>query len=118
FGDQSEVYAMMGSALRGWATDPTIQAKLVEYTMANWQSSAKGNVVKADTLMRDHQPVFEAFGYAEADLGTDRFARYAQERLARRAAEWLLEGHVQAALANDPDESREPAEIAEDVAGD
>ncbi|MPY91966.1 MAG: hypothetical protein GEV08_02555 [Acidimicrobiia bacterium] len=118
FGDQREVYAMMGRALRGWATDPTIQIKLVEYTMANWQSSAEGNAVKADIVVRDHQPVFEAFGYAEVGLGLDRFGRYSEERLARMAAEWLLDGHHRRALDIDPNDARDPREIAEALARD
>ena len=72
FGDQRSVYAMMGRALRSWTTDPAIQVELIEYTKANWQSNAAGNAVKADVVMRDHQPVFDAFGYAEVSLGVDR----------------------------------------------
>lgn len=118
FGDQKEVYAMMGRALRGWATDPTIQVKLVEYTIANWQSTAQGNAVKADIVVRDHQPVFEAFGYAEVGLGLDRFGQYSSERLARASAEFLLQGHHRRAIANDPNEARDPQEIAEALARD
>ena len=83
FGDQRSVYAMMGRALRSWTTDPTVQVELIEYTKANWQNNAAGNAVKADVVMRDHQPVFEAFGYAEVSLGVERFEQYAAERLAR-----------------------------------
>lgn len=118
FGDQNEVYAMMGRALRGWASDPIVQDRLVAYTMSNWQASAQGNAVKAEVLMADHMPVFEAFGYAEVSLGTDRLRRYSRERLARTVAIWLLEGHHIRALEIDRDDSREPDQIAADIARD
>ena len=118
FGDQREVYAMIGRALRGWTADPTVQDRLVAYTMSNWQNSAQGNSVKAEVLMADHLPIFEAFGYSEVSLGTDRFRRYASERLGRDVARWLLEAHHIQALEADHDESREPDQIAEDIARD
>lgn len=118
FGDQREVYAMMGKALKSWAADPTVQDRLVSYTMSNWQANAQGNAVKAEVLMADHLPIFEAFGFAEVSLGTDRFARYSSERLARDVAVWLVRGHHIRALQIDKDDSREPDQIAEDVARD
>ena len=116
FGDQREVYAMMGKALKGWASDPTVQDRLVAYTMSNWQASAQGNAVKAEVLMADHLPIFEAFGFAEVSLGLDRLARYSRERLARDVAIWLIRGHHDRALQIDKDDNREPDQIADDLA--
>lgn len=118
FGSQREVYAMMGRALSAWASDPTVQDRLVAYTQANWQNSADGNTVKAPVLMANHTPIFEAFGYAEVSLGTDRLGRYSGQRLAREAARWLIDGHHRRAVANDRDENREPDQIAKDLARD
>ena len=116
FGDQRSVYAMMGRALRSWTTDPAVQVELIEYTKANWQSNAAGNAVKADVVMRDHQPVFEAFGYAEVSLGVERFEQYAAQRLARTAATWLWEAHLEHARSIDQNDARPPAEIIDDLA--
>jgi hypothetical protein len=117
FGNQKAVYEMMGRALKSWVTDPAIQVQLIEYTKANWQNNANGNTVKApDVVMRDHPAVFEAFGYAEVSLGVDRFARYSSERLAKLAARWLWEGHLEWARSINRDETRTPLQIADDIA--
>jgi len=116
FGDQKSVYSMMGRALRSWAVDPAVQIKLIEYTKANWQSSAEGNSVRADIVVRDHSPVFEAFGYAEVGLGVERFETYATQRLAKLAARWLWDGHLRLARDIDRNDARTPAEVADDFA--
>jgi hypothetical protein len=116
FGDQRSVYAMMGRALRSWTMDPSVQIDLIQYTQANWQNNAKGNEVTADVLTRNHLPVFEAFGYAEVNLGLERFERYASERLARSAAVWLHDAHMVQARSNNDDESRPPAAIIDELA--
>jgi hypothetical protein len=118
FGNQRAVYAMMGRALKSWTVDPSVQAELIAYTLSNWNSSAQGNNVKADIVVRDHLPIFEALGFAEVSLGLDRFEEYSKQRLAREAAEWLHEGHLIQARANNPDDARPPAQIIEATARD
>jgi hypothetical protein len=116
FGDQKSVYAMMGRALTSWVTDPTVQDELVAYTIGNWENSARGNIVTEGVLTQNHLPVFDAFGYAEVNLGVERFQQYATLRLAKLAATWLHEGHLQWARSLDKEENRPQQAIIDDIA--
>jgi hypothetical protein len=117
FGDQKSVYQMMGRALRSWTVDSTVQDELIAYTITNWNDAAKKNVVNADVLLQHHEPVFEAYGFAEVNLGVDRFQRYASERLARMAADWLHNGHMDRAFKIDPTMSKTPDVVIDELAG-
>lgn len=116
FGDQQSVYRMMGRALRSWTIDQTVQDSLIAYTITNWNNEAKSNVVQADVLLQHHEPVFEAYGFSEVNLGTELFEQYASERLARLAAQWLHDAHNLRARKIDPNEARQPDEIIEEFA--
>ena len=116
FGDQKSVYRMMGRALRSWTTDRKVQGELVAYTITNWDTVAKANVVNADVLLKHHEPVFEAYGFSEVNLGTDRFETYASERFARSAAEWLHKAHIVRARMADPNDGRPAAVLINDFA--
>lgn len=116
FGNQKSVYAMMGRALKSWTTDPALQADIQSFVVGNWENAASTNAPKAEVVVRDHPAVFNALGYAEVSLGLDRFEKYAAQRLARVAAEWLLEAHDRQARENDPNDSRPSDEIAKAVA--
>lgn len=116
FGDQKSVYQMMGRALRSWTVDSTVQDELVAYTITNWDTVARANVVDADVLLQHHEPVFEAYGFSEVNLGVDRFQRYASERLARMAADWLHNGHMDRAYRIDPSMSKTPEVVIDELA--
>lgn len=116
FGDQKSVYQMMGRALRSWTVDSTVQDELVAYTITNWDTVAKANVVDAEVLLQHHEPVFEAYGFSEVNLGVDRFQRYASERLARMAADWLHNGHMDRAYRIDPSMSKTPEVVIDELA--
>jgi len=116
FGDQQSVYRMMGRALRSWTIDQTVQDSLIAYTITNWNNEAKSNVVQADVLLQHHEPVFEAYGFSEVNLGTELFGQYASERLARLSAKWLHDAHNIRARRIDPNEARQPDEIIEEFA--
>ncbi|MEI6536002.1 MAG: hypothetical protein WCN98_11715, partial [Verrucomicrobiaceae bacterium] len=117
FGDQTTLYRMMGRALRSWVTDPTVQDKLIAYTIANWDSIARLNPVVADVLLKNHEGVFQAYGFSEVNLGLDRFEEYSSERFARRAAEWLHQAHLIITRQSDPTDGRPPEELIDDFAG-
>lgn len=116
FGDQQSVYKMMGRALRSWTTDEGVQDELIGYTITNWDTQAKDNMVDADVLLRDHEPVFEAYGFCEVNLGTDRFQQYSAERLARSAADWLHEGHLKYLEQVDPARNARADTIVDELA--
>ena len=109
---------MMGRALKVGQSTRVFRRNSSHTRLSNWNSSAQGNNVKADIVVRDHLPIFEALGFAEVSLGLDRFEEYSKQRLAREAAEWLHEGHLIQARANNPDDARPPAQITEATARD
>jgi hypothetical protein len=110
---------MMGRALSSWATDISIQEKLLAYTVTNWQNAAQANApIDRNALVTNFQSVFEAFGYAEVGLGTERFGRYSSQRLAKNVANWMYEGHLIKARQQNPQDSRTPDEIIEQMALD
>lgn len=115
FGSQRDLYRMMGRALCSWVTDPAIQSRVVSYEQANWQNSSR-QMHSGGIVWEAHDGAFSAFGYAEVNLGTDRFEDYATRRIARVAADWLREAHLVRALAADPNTSTPPDVIVEEAA--
>ncbi len=116
FGNQQAVYKMMGRALRSWTTDEGVQDELIGYTITNWDTQAKANMVDAEVLLQQHEPVFEAYGFCEVNLGTDRFEQYSAERLARSAADWLHEGHLKYLEQTDPSRNAKSDTIIDELA--
>lgn len=56
----------------------------------------------SDAIQPDPLP-WGAFGFASLSMGRDRYRHYAAQRLARTAAERLLEGHLEAGNAASPE---------------
>lgn len=100
FGDQIEIYRFMGRCLAAVMSDLTIQDHFATYMMANWDASA-GNFKQADPsdpvgLLAEppsYAGAFQALGFAEVELGTNRLEVYAEQRITRDAVEWVLFGH-------------------------
>lgn len=100
FGDQIEIYRFMGRCLAAVISNMTIQDHFATYMMANWQSSA-GQYKQAEPadpvgLLAEppsYAGVFQALGFAEVELGTNRLEVYAERRITRDAVEWVLSGH-------------------------
>lgn len=98
FGDQLEVYRVMGRCLAAVMSDPSIQDNFTSYLMANWASSA-GKFRETDEgigLLAEppsYNGAFQALGFAEVELGGQRLEMYAERRITRDAVEWALEGH-------------------------
>ena len=117
FGTDVQVFEMVGEALANWTTDVTVQAELLQYTIANWSNAAAGNQGSKDLLTRGFDPPLNALGFARVDLGTLRLERYASERLARAAVVWAAEAHVRTARGLNRRDKRQPLDIAQEQAG-
>ena len=119
FGDQMEVYRFMARCLSAVMSDRRIQDDFTVYMTANWQSSAGKFAARPDSWMLPpprYRGAIQALGFAEVDLGVGRLRTYAEQRITRDAAEWLLEGH-RAAVENNPEyENSTPQQIIEALA--
>ncbi len=98
FGNQLEVYRVMGRCLAAVMSDPSIQDNFTSYLMANWQSSASKFRETDEGIGLLAEPpsyggAFQALGFAEVELGGQRLEVYAERRITRDAVEWALRGH-------------------------
>src|SRR5690606_2511609 len=122
FGDQTDVYRVMGRCLTAVMTDPKVQDDFVVYTAANWQNAAGTYADEGGArfmLMEPpHVGVLQGLGFAEVDLGVDRFKAYAERRLARDAIETLVEGHRLRTRGLERFEGMTPEAISEALAAD
>ncbi len=97
FGDQTDVYRVMGRCLSAVMTDPQVQDDFVVYTAANWQNSAGTYGDSGGPMHMLMEPPYvgtlQGLGYAEVDLGVDRFKAYSERRIVRDAVDTLVNGH-------------------------
>ncbi|HEU4916063.1 MAG TPA: tubulin-like doman-containing protein [Acidimicrobiia bacterium] len=122
FGDQTDVYRVMGRCLSAVMTDPQVQDDFVVYTAANWQSSAGTYGDRGGPMHMLMEPPYvgmlQGLGYAEVDLGVDRFKQYSERRIVRDAVDTLVNGHRLATEGLDRYEGLTPDVIAQELAAD
>lgn len=122
FGDQTDVYRVMGRCLTAVMTDPKVQDDFVVYTAANWQNAAgtyaDDGGARFMLMEPPHVGVLQGLGYAEVDLGVDRFKAYAERRLARDAIDTLVDGQRLRTAGLERFEGMTPEAISEALAAD
>ncbi len=122
FGDQTDVYRVMGRCLSAVMTDPKVQDDFVVYTAANWQNSAGTYGDQGGTMHMLMEPPYvgtlQGLGYAEVDLGVDRFKAYSERRIVRDAVDTLVNGHRLATEGMERYDGLTPDVIAADLARD
>lgn len=122
FGDQTDVYRVMGRCLSAVMTDPKVQDDFVVYTAANWMSAAgsygDGGGPRHMLMEPPYRGILQGLGYAEVDLGIERFKTYAERRMARDAIEVLIDGHRLYAVGSERFEGLPPEAIAGQLAED
>ncbi len=94
-----EVYRAMAKAIAQYAVDSEVRERAEKYTV-----NQQGHTVTSDfrvTRLSGDRPC-GSIGYANVSLGASLFGEYAQERLAKRAVERLLHGHMEEADVEDP----------------
>jgi hypothetical protein len=122
FGDQTDVYRVMGRCLSAVMTDPQVQDDFVVYTAANWQSSAGTYGDRGGPMHMLMEPPYvgtlQGLGYAEVDLGVDRFKQYSERRIVRDAVDTVVNGHRLVTEGLDRYEGLTPDVIAQELAAD
>lgn len=110
FNSADDVYKIVGRSLGELAIDEALTTAVVNYDIANGNAIASG---AADSLnlsppgeARDVAP-FRALGFSRLTVGRDVFSRYATDRLLRRVALRLLDGHLERRRPNDPSSDEE-----------
>lgn len=89
--DQVAVYRATGKLLSELLTDQIFQEQMGNYVVGNWaQTSRYGG--QAPFCAKRTKPL-AGLGFASLSMGRDVFARFAAERLARKAVDRLLRGH-------------------------
>ena len=119
FGDQTAVYRFMARCLAAVMTDSRLQDDFATYLTANWDVSAGNFPDPSPPEWMLPAPrylgAFRGLGFAEVDLGVGRLGAYAEQRITRDAAEWLLDGHV--VLAGEKPDSIEKGDTEKIVKG-
>ncbi len=122
FGDQTDVYRVMGRCLSAVMTDPQVQDDFVVYTAANWQNSAGTYGDSGGPMHMLMEPPYvgtlQGLGYAEVDLGVDRFKSYSERRIVRDAVDTLVNGHRLMTEGLERYEGLTPDVIAQELAAD
>jgi hypothetical protein len=92
FTDQTQVYRAVARSLTAWTSDAAVQDAVHATVIGNFAQKATRQVDRTGLAPGRPAP-FSSFGYASVDLGRQRFAKYAAERLARAAVDRILKGH-------------------------
>lgn len=94
FGSHNDVFQAIGRALGSWVMSPAVQEQMQNIIIgANYIQRAIAVESKSGILPQGKPTPFSSAGYASVDLGRDRFAIYATERLASGAVDRLLRQH-------------------------
>lgn len=122
FGDQTEVYRVMGRCLAAVMTDPKVQDDFVVYTAANWAAAAAtypdAGGPRHLLMEPPYKGLLQGLGYAEVDLGVDRFRAYSERRITRDAVETLVRGHLIRTGGQERYEGMTPEAISASIADD
>ncbi len=97
FESGEDVYRAISQTLAAWISEDTFQNTFDSYVIGNWEQSNARNVVQEHSGFNNsdmHLPTFGGLGFARVTLGREKFALYAQERLARSVIDRLLQAHI------------------------
>ena len=94
FGSTAEIYLAAGETLATWVTSAVVQEEIVDFLVANWQNYAGLNSGGYPFGESHQDGVISSFGVAKVSVGRDRFARWAEHKLARAAMDGLILGHL------------------------
>lgn len=113
FENADDVYKIVGRSFGELALNEDLTRRVVAYDMANNDSNASGasdalNLSDPSGARDDGR--FRSIGFSRLSVGRDFFDRYASDRLLRRAALRLLDGHL-AAREDDPSSNASDDEL-------
>ena len=93
-GSTAEVYQAVGEALSTWVTSDIVQERIHNFINVNWRNDARKNYGGYPFGREQQWGAISSFGAAKITVGRDRFAQWAEDKLAREVLEGLLEGHL------------------------
>ena len=94
FGTTAEIYLAAGEVLATWVTSEIVQEQIINFLVANWQNNAALNYGGYPFGQNSQQAVISSFGVSQVSVGRDRFARWAEHKLARATMDTLIQGHL------------------------
>ena len=94
FGSTAEIYLAAGEVLSTWVTSEIVQEQVINFLVANWQNNASLNYGGYPFGQNLQQSIMSSFGVGKVSVGRDRFARWAEHKLAKATMESLLQGHL------------------------
>ena len=110
FETADDVYKIVGRSLGELALDEKLTTEVVAYDIANGHAIASGATdslnLSPPTGARD-VATFRGLGFSRVTVGRDFFDRYATDRLLRRVALRLLDGHLERRRSDDPSSDEE-----------
>ncbi len=113
FSGAVELFSAIGAGLATTITDHRLQDGLFAYEVTNWELNAKALTGNIDVLNAGDPAgpfdgmghgMVQALGTARLSIGLDRFEEYAAQRIAKDAARYMANHHI------DSDEARQVAE--------
>ncbi len=102
-GSTADVYRAAGEALSTWVTSETVQEQIHNFVNVNWRNEARRNYGGYPFGREEQFGVVSSFGVAKLTVGRDRFAKWAEDRLAKEILDSLASGHLR--LGNTSDAS-------------
>jgi len=110
FDSPDDVYKIVGRSLGELTLDEKLTTDIVAYDLANAHAKATGVPDALNLSLPTGAPdvaTFRGLGFSRLTVGRDFFDRYATDRLLRRVALRLLDGHLERRRADDPSSDEE-----------
>lgn len=93
FASQSGLYKALATSVSAWMTDSQIQDDIASFAFQMFLTDSKETPDHTRTSGPQGLPL-SSLGFSRVALGTDRFAEYAEERIAKQALQTILHQHL------------------------
>ena len=93
-GSTAEVYQAVGEALSTWVTSEVVQERIHNFINVNWRNEARRNYGGYPFGREQQFGAVSSFGASKITVGRDRFAQWAEDRIARELLDSLASGHL------------------------
>ena len=93
FDSQDGLYKALATSVAAWMTDPTVQDDIASFAFQTFLTDSR-NTLDTTGTSGSHGLPLSSLGFSRVSIGTDRFAEYASERIAKQALETILNQHL------------------------
>lgn len=93
FESQDGLYKALATSVAAWMTDPAVQDDIASFAFQMFLTDSKNTQDTTGTSGSQGLPL-SSLGFSRVSLGTDRFAEYAAERIAKQALGTILNQHL------------------------